>query len=323
MQSDPKLPPALNAPRARYDIVAICGVLALLILALDVAAPMGIAGGALYVTVVAFSLLADSATITWRVAGVLTLLTILGGLLPQLLPVNFLHRTGTESIWIILANRGVSLIVIWMTATMGVRLLRVKRQVIEHGIELHRMNVELHRIARHDALTGVANRRHFDESLRQEFLRAMRDKSPLSLLMIDVDHFKQYNDKNGHQAGDVCLVRVAQAIQSSLRRPADLVARYGGEEFAVILPSTNVGGASERAEAIRRKIEEMQVERPGTQENTSVTVSVGVAVAIPGDMGANPTKLIAAADGALFQVKQKGRNSVALAEGNGRSANGG
>lgn len=313
MQSDPRLPPVLTAPRPRYDIVAVCSVLALLILALDVAARMGIASGALYVTVVVFSLLADSATITWRVACGLSVFTVAGAVISEYV----IQRISPESFWIIFANRAVSLIVIWMTAAMGVRLLRVKRQVIEHGIELHRMNVELNRIARHDALTGVANRRHFDECLRQEFLRAMRDKSPLSLLMIDVDHFKQYNDQNGHQAGDTCLIRVAQAIQSSLRRPADLVARYGGEEFAVILPSTNVTGASERAEAIRKKIEEMQVERPGTHENTSVTVSVGVAVAVPGDTGANPTKLIAAADGALFQVKQKGRNSVALAATNG------
>jgi len=312
MQSDSKPSSVLGAAKTRYDVVAICIVLALLILMLDLAAPMGIASGALYVTVVVFSLLADSSRITFRMAlgvSVFTLVGLVTGLYFPRTPVP-------EASWIVLVNRAVALIVIWMTAAMCVRLLRVKRQVIEHGIELQRVNVELNKIARHDALTGIANRRHFDERLRQEFLRAMRGKEPLSLLMIDVDHFKQYNDKNGHQAGDACLMKVAQAIVANLRRPADLVARYGGEEFVVVLPGTNPTGAHERAEAIRKKIEEMKVERPDTHENTSVTVSVGVAVTYPAQAGSTPTKLIAAADEALFGAKRGGRNRVGVAASN-------
>jgi diguanylate cyclase (GGDEF)-like protein len=270
---------------------------------------MGVASGALYVTVIMFSLLGDNARVTWGMAWGLSVFTLIG-----LISGRFIQRPGAqELLWIVLVNRAVSLTVVWMTAVMGIRLLRVKRQVVEHGMELQRVNVELNKIARHDALTGVANRRHFDERLRQEFLRAMREKAPLSLLMIDVDHFKQYNDRNGHLAGDACLVKVAQTIQASLRRPADLVARYGGEEFAVIMPGTGATGASERAEAIRQRIQELKVERPDTHENTQVTVSVGVAVTHPADVGATPSKLIAAADNALYGCKQGGRNKTGLA----------
>jgi len=297
---------SLATPRPRYDIVVICVVLSLLILVLDLVAPMGIESGALYVTVVMFSLIADRARVTWSAAWILSALTLVG-----MASSVILSKSGPP--WIAIINRGVALIVIWLTAMMGIRLLRVKRQVVEHGRELERMNVELHRIARHDALTGVANRRYFDERLNQEFARATRDKSPLSLLMIDVDHFKNYNDLNGHQAGDAALMRVAQTIQSNLRRAADMVARYGGEEFAVILPSTNVGGAKERAEAIRKKIEGLQITRPGSHENTSVTVSVGVAAVVPAEAGETAAKLISAADAALYSVKQNGRNAVSVA----------
>ncbi len=309
MQPIPNQPPVLLASKTRYDIVAVCGVLALLILMLDLTAPMGIASGALYVTVVMFSLLADRAKITWAAAWGVSAFTLAGMALAQFGDRAAAHEPG----WIILVNRAVSLIVIWLSAVMGVRLLRVKRQVVEHGLELQRVNVELNKLARHDALTGVANRRYFDERLQLEFLRASRDKVPLSLLMIDVDHFKNYNDKNGHQAGDAALLKVAQTIQSSLRRPADMVARYGGEEFAVILPGTGAPGAGERAEAIRKKIEGLEIARPGSRENTTVTVSVGVASITPGENEATPAILISAADTALYQVKQTGRNSVHIA----------
>ena len=301
--------PALAAPRPRYDIVCVCSILALLILTLDLAAPMGIASGALYVTVAMFSLLADNARTTWRAAWALTALTLAGMAASHNIARPDLHQAA----YILLVNRIVSLILIWLTASLGVRLLRMKWQVVEHGRELERMNIELNKIARHDALTNVANRRHFDEILNLEFQRALRDKSPLSLLMIDVDFFKKYNDLNGHQAGDACLVKVAQTIQSSLRRPADVVARYGGEEFAVILPGTNSTGATERAEAIRKKIEALKIAHPSSHESTSVTVSVGVASTLPGEGGAPPAKLVASADAALYEVKQAGRNTVRLA----------
>ena len=306
------LPPssALAAPRPRYDIVAVCSVLALLILALDLAAPMGIASGALYVTVVMFSLFAENARTTWTAAWAVTALT-LGGMAAS--HYNLARLEFHEDPRILVVNRAVALILIWLTASLGVRQLRMKWLVVEHGRELERMNVELNKIARHDALTNVANRRYFDEILNLEFLRALRDKTPLSLLMIDVDFFKKYNDLNGHQAGDSCLVKVAQTIQSSLRRPADVVARYGGEEFAVILPATNSTGAVDRAEAIRKKIEALKIAHPHSFDNTSVTVSVGVASTVPSDGGAAIAKLVAAADAALYEAKQAGRNIARLA----------
>ena len=308
MHTEPPPSQTLAAPKTRYDIVAVCVVLALLILALDLVAPMGIASGALYVTVVMFSLLADRARVTWFAAWALTAMTLVGMTAAHFIPRPEIH----EAPWILLVNRVVALLLIWLTAIMGVRLLRVKRQVVEHGRELERVNIELNKIARYDALTGVANRRHFDERLQQELLRAVRDKAPLSLLMIDVDFFKKYNDLNGHQAGDTCLIKVALMIASSLRRPADMVARYGGEEFSVILPSTNSAGALDRAEVIRKKIADLVVCHPGSQKNTSVTVSIGVASVAPGDATASTASLIAAADAALYQVKQSGRNAVKL-----------
>ncbi|MEI6232472.1 MAG: GGDEF domain-containing protein [Planctomycetota bacterium] len=306
MQTDLPIVSPLTTSRPRYDIVAVCVVLSLIILALDLAAPMGIASGALYVTAIMFSLLADNARITWSAAWGVTVMTVAAMVAAQFTYKKELH----EAAWILLVNRGVALLLVWMTASLGVKLLHMKRQVVEHGIELERMNVELNKIARHDALTGVANRRYFDERLNQELLRAIRDKMSLSLLMIDVDFFKKYNDVNGHQAGDACLIKVAQTIQGSLRRPADMAARYGGEEFAVILPSTTVAGAVDRAETIRAKIEALQIAHPGSHRNTSVTVSIGLASIAPGETTATVATLISAADAALYQVKQSGRNAV-------------
>lgn len=310
MQMDPTASQSLAAPRTRYDIIAVCVVLSLVILVLDLAAPMGISSGALYVTVVMFSLLADRARVTWFTAVALTVMTLVGMAAAHFVPRVEVH----EASWILLVNRAVALLLIWLTATMGVRLLGMKRQVVEHGRQLERMNIELNKIARHDALTGVANRRYFDERLNVEVLRAVRDKAPISLLMIDVDFFKKYNDLNGHQAGDGCLIKVALTIVAGLRRPADMVARYGGEEFAVILPSTNATGAVDRAEVIRRKIESLHITHPGSHKDTQVTASIGVASVIPGDTSATPETLIAAADSALYAVKQSGRNAVRLAE---------
>jgi diguanylate cyclase (GGDEF)-like protein len=308
MQHDITPRPAIAVPKTRFDIIVVCVLLAFLIFAVDVAAPLGIAVGALYVTVIMFSLLADAPRITWSIAAILSAMTIAGFFISRFL---FKHPVD-ESLWILLVNRALSLFVIWMTAILGVRLLLVKKQVVEHGKELERMNTELNLIARHDSLTAVANRRLFDERLSLEFARASRDKAPLSLLLIDVDFFKRFNDLNGHQAGDLCLVTVAQTIRSSLRRPADMVARYGGEEFAVILPGTNSIGAIERAEAIRNKIGELEFTHPGAHSSSRITVSIGVATVEPPESSAKtaPAKLIADADAALYQAKQGGRNAV-------------
>ena len=162
-----------------------------------------------------------------------------------------------------------------------------------------------------DGLTGIANRRHFDVAMEKEHRRAKRGGTPLSLLMIDIDHFKAYNDHYGHQKGDQCLIQVAAALAGMLKRPCDLMARYGGEEFAMILPETDVEQATLMAETIRARAHELAIphERSGT-DLRQVTVSIGIAtqkVETPVDLEA----LIGAADRALYQAKRAGRNRIA------------
>jgi diguanylate cyclase (GGDEF)-like protein len=172
----------------------------------------------------------------------------------------------------------------------------------------------LEKLASRDGLTGLANRRCFDDTLAAEWERALRLCQPVSLLMVDVDNFKAYNDANGHLGGDECLKRIATAVASEMRAN-DLVARYGGEEFAVILPNQSLKGAAIVAERIRRRVEQLQLPNgPGPLRR--VTVSIGAATAIVGpESSAN--ELVATADAALYRAKHLGRNriSLPLAEG--------
>ncbi len=156
-----------------------------------------------------------------------------------------------------------------------------------------------------DALTGVGNRRKFNETIAAEFRRAIRNKSPLGLLMIDIDHFKRYNDTHGHPAGDACIKKVSNALMETLRDSGDLVARYGGEEFAVILPETTLEAARLVGERLRAQVESCTQQDPLGQ----VTVSVGVASLQP-HIGTDLSQLIAAADSALYCAKSLGRNRV-------------
>lgn len=162
-----------------------------------------------------------------------------------------------------------------------------------------------------DGLTGIANRRHFDVAMEKEHRRAKRAGAALSLLMIDIDHFKAYNDHYGHQKGDQCLIQVAAALADMLKRPCDLLARYGGEEFAVILPELDIDQAGQIAETLRARARELAIphERSGG-DAPYVTVSIGVTsqrVAAPADIEA----LIGAADRALYEAKNNGRNRCA------------
>ena len=157
-----------------------------------------------------------------------------------------------------------------------------------------------------DGLTGVANRRCFDERLQTEWRRAARDGSPLSLLMLDVDHFKRFNDRYGHQLGDDCLRRVASAIKGGLLRPGDLVARYGGEEFACILPGTDFEGALAVGAGIEHIVRGLQIEHADSDVSGTVTVSIGVSTSLP-DRDANPARLLALADAQLYRAKHSGR----------------
>jgi diguanylate cyclase (GGDEF)-like protein/PAS domain S-box-containing protein len=175
--------------------------------------------------------------------------------------------------------------------------------------QLKEANHELHRLATVDGLTQLANRRRFDQYLVQEWRRLARYQAPLSLIMCDVDFFKRYNDTYGHLAGDDCLKQVATAISCSLKRPADLAARYGGEEFAVILPYTDAVGALFLAEEIRARVSALQIPHSNSGVSSYVTMSLGVATAVPLPESA-AEQLIAVADEALYCAKDRGRDRV-------------
>jgi len=177
--------------------------------------------------------------------------------------------------------------------------------------KLRELAVELESQTLVDGLTGIANRRRFDLHLDDEFRRAKRNTSPLSLIMIDVDYFKDYNDNYGHQHGDECLVQIAGALGNVLNRSRDLVARYGGEEFTVILPDTNEDGALQIAESMRAEVEALKVEHAYSGVAKFVTVSLGVSTIVP-EQSAKTGSLIHAADRALYQAKRSGRNCVVM-----------
>ncbi len=170
---------------------------------------------------------------------------------------------------------------------------------------------ELKELATRDALTGISNRRFFDEYLGKEWKRAKRDKYPFSLVMIDLDFFKSYNDTYGHQKGDICLKKVASAIDEAMKRPADLAARYGGEEFALVLPETSSEGAKGLAEKLRKSIYDLNLEHKNNPIESRVTVSMGVAT-LKVDKNSNFNDLILKADKALYAAKNDGRNRVAM-----------
>jgi diguanylate cyclase (GGDEF)-like protein len=169
-------------------------------------------------------------------------------------------------------------------------------------------NAELERMATTDSLTQVANRLRFDSVLSREWFRMQREQTPLSLILFDIDYFKQYNDLYGHPEGDACLVWVAAIARKVLKRPADFIARYGGEEFAVVLPNTSLEGAYTVAQDIRQAIYDEGIPHRGSGlKDRVVTVSVGIACAVP-DSKSSSHQLIRQADEALYQAKQSGRN---------------
>jgi diguanylate cyclase (GGDEF)-like protein/PAS domain S-box-containing protein len=175
---------------------------------------------------------------------------------------------------------------------------------------LDKANVELKTLASTDALTGLANRRQFDATLNKEWYRALRDATPLGLLMIDLDRFKGLNDRFGHQVGDAFLARVGLVIRDNVRRAGDLPARYGGEEFAVVLPGTGAAGAIEIGEHIRRAVASTDTSDlvPGGHP-LSVSIGVAAAVALA---GGGASTLVHSADSALYQAKRNGRNRVEI-----------
>ncbi len=178
--------------------------------------------------------------------------------------------------------------------------------------ELFRLHKELETLAVKDALTGVWNRRHFDSIFEIEWASARRAGLPLSLVMLDVDFFKQYNDRYGHGLGDECLKNVAKALEQAAVRPRDMAARIGGEEFALILPETDAEAARKIAERCLRSVENLKVPHEGSAIGAFVTVSMGLATITP-SAETNSKHFIEAADKLLYKAKQNGRNRVEAA----------
>lgn len=172
---------------------------------------------------------------------------------------------------------------------------------------LKRAQQELELLASHDGLTGIVNRRGFDAKMSLEWRKAEADRQPLSLLLVDVDHFKRFNDTYGHPAGDECLKSIATALSQAMHRPADLVARYGGEEFAFVLPATNKNGASLVAQRVLESIASIALPHSGNDGMGIVSVSIGGATVVPSDK-MNLSHLIDRADRSLYEAKHSGRN---------------
>jgi diguanylate cyclase (GGDEF)-like protein len=192
------------------------------------------------------------------------------------------------------------------------RAAGIIRARISMMLELKRSRDFLERSARIDGLTGVNNRREFEKSLEMEWRRSARTRQPLSLIMLDVDHFKAFNDRYGHLAGDSCLRRLAGVMQTTVNRSHDSVCRYGGEEFAILLPDTDKKGAQRVAQAIRNQIMLLGIAHDRSSTGLVVTVSQGVATLIPSSSN-SPHELVEHADQALYKAKSSQRNCVVAA----------
>ena len=219
-----------------------------------------------------------------------------------------------EKLWGILGVRQCSQPRIWLRDEIEL-LEQITRQlaIAINQAELYQTiaenNQKLQELTLIDGLTGIANRRKFDRYLESEWKRLARERAPLSLILCDIDHFKLYNDTYGHQAGDVCLQKVALAVQKTVKRPADLTARYGGEELAVILPNTTVDGAEKVAKDICRQIQALQIPHINSATDLYVTLSLGVAGCIPRH-DSSAGELLETADNNLYRAKKMGRNRV-------------
>jgi len=189
------------------------------------------------------------------------------------------------------------------------RIAAMRHRLIEVSSELEEANATLQHLAHVDALTGLTNRRHLDEHLSSMITTCAKNKKTLSVIMIDIDHFKTYNDTYGHLAGDSCLKKVAKILKRTVTRPCDMVARYGGEEFSVILPETPLEGAQHVAEEIRANIEKLSIPHAGSPNIKKVTASFGVTSLIP-KLSHESHHLLHKADQALYEAKESGRNQV-------------
>lgn len=175
--------------------------------------------------------------------------------------------------------------------------------------QLNDQNKELTELSEQDALTGLANRRFMINAFNHEWPRLQRSQKPISVILLDVDYFKRFNDSYGHQAGDGCLKEIVDTLAKSIARPADFIARYGGEEFIAVLPETDLDGACYLAEKMRHTIDELDIEHNDAEQRNHVTISAGVASTIP-NQNNDYQLLIKQADEALYEAKHSGRNCV-------------
>lgn len=195
----------------------------------------------------------------------------------------------------------------------AIRMASINRELEDANEQLREANQRLERLSQLDGLTGIANRRAFDEALAHEWRRCGRGEAPLALVMIDIDCFKDYNDQFGHQRGDQCLRIVSRALREELHRAGDFVARYGGEEFGVLLPGMETPAAAAFAEKLRARVEALAIpQAPHAPQAAVVTISAGVASLVP-QRDSAPGALVEAADRALYRAKREGRNRVAAA----------
>ena len=197
-------------------------------------------------------------------------------------------------------------------------LLQANQALVMNLQEIEELQQQLHEQANRDALTTLYNRRYLDSTLERELASCKREGKPLSLIMIDVDHFKKYNDRYGHQAGDQCLIAVAKTLQASAKRASDLAARYGGEEFLLVLPGMDATTAQGLAEEVRRSVEALKISHEQSHSG-KVTISIGLAV-MTNDSHVDVAGLLRAADEALYHAKHGGRNQVRLAAQTRRAA---
>ncbi len=186
--------------------------------------------------------------------------------------------------------------------------------------ELEARNRELAKLVKIDGLTQIANRRYFESYLNKEWKRLAREKKYLSLIFIDIDHFKLYNDYYGHQAGDKCLKQLARVFDNAAKRPADLAARYGGEEFTIILPDTDEAGAKHIAGTIKKAISNLNIAHSKSKVRSIITCSMGIVSAIP-EQGISLEKFVALADKALYCAKSQGRNRIVIKNALGECKN--
>ena len=227
--------------------------------------------------------------------------------------------------WLAIAVPLGGLVYLWLRdRSLHIRVGGLSTELERRTSELDEAQQTLNRLAGVDAVTSLANHSSFQEFLRGEWRRALREASSVSVLMIDIDRFSEYNDRLGHQAGDECLVQIGRTIREIVKRPGDLVSRYGGEEFGVVMSRTDQQGALRVAQRVCAGIEGLAIKHPESDVSPCVTVSVGVATSTPAaDSNWEELELVAGADTALENAKTAGRNRVAVADGAGDPADAG